>query len=1298
VPINAVCPECQNRFQLQEVMIGKSMRCPSCQEVFIVRDAGPGAAPASPKPEEKPPAPTAPPRTRADSPAVVSRSGSITDFVQMIRDVKPATPPLPPTRTAPPTAVPPPKPQEPPRAEKIKPPTPGDFPWDEGSKKPAPPPKPAPPQTKSAPPLKVEKIKPPTPGDFPWDEGPKPKSKPPAPVETTWSPDIKPPDEPIDLEPVDQRTDTYEGDETKAPTPRPERPRKKSRLVFLAAMIVFVFAGLGAGGFFLWRYVNTAPERMFAAGKKEYDAGNFDQARAIYSKLVTEHPDHNLAPEAQFFAELSDVRHSVRLVGNKEDPQPSVNLWNKFLKSIQDDKLKPFAAKDRFALDIWDTGKRLAEDVIAKASSSFTEESPDESEKWLNVASAVEKELEQFRPDDADKPVNLQKDIAELHKRIDEARMVLAKLNRISEILGDGSDERREAAERMAKEVGLDKHPRFAGMLAAKEEEIQAKATYTKERSPIAPGTVPDDGLTSLLFVPRFDRGERRPIAGISAVFFCLARGVLYALDESDGRVLWAARTGLDTDIMPVKVPQSALHPELVLIASNTGNHFGITARNARNGIPLWHQPLSVPCQGPPVVVGPNAYVSLGDRDGTVLEITLATGDIVGRITIGRPLGPNLAARPGTGMLYVPADSRAVYVFQVDHYDADGKRLAATRLGVMNTGHPAGSLRGVPVFSNPDPNEPGPRYLILGQADGLESMKLRAYRIADDGRSEEGTEPVEIVLPGWASFPPHCDGEKLAIVTDKGEFGLYGLALAGNRDLALFAFPARPGNPNDPRPSRGQVIIAEESAFWILASGELRKLRFGINATDGVRLIPYSDPIAVGEPLHNPQVNAKADTFVVVTQEGMTCRATAVNSLTGEVRWRRELGLMAKGDPLRIGDDIILLDHGGGIYRIDTKQLPGKGGATWLVDDRWLVAQPSRGFTAVTGLIRGPGNTALAVLAGEDAKGPKLLVRKYNGAGIDDRILNLTHSLAGQPIVSGTMLILPMSNGTLYRLPILNNGATLESGPSWHAERLSGPATCYMAAIDANEFFATDGARAIVRWRWPANSKLFEMQGRLPLPERPQATPVVIPGSPPRLVIGDGKGNLMMWDAEKLAPPALKAWRPATKKVFPAGAINDGLRLENDPSGSQRIVYSVGGRMVWLSPDADGPKWVSPPPMKGVEGRPVIAGSRIFVTDRAGVVWQMDIETGKATRDEFRLTGSHAFASSAVPLLAPRITIPLVDGFTGQVVDFLPTTLGPDRVLVPLVDGTVALGEIQPRVDEFPIKFVPLVGQFLPTS
>ena len=296
-----------------------------------------------------------------------------------------------------------------------------------------------------------------------------------------------------------------------------------------------------------------------------------------------------------------------------------------------------------------------------------------------------------------------------LRGRIDAARRRLAALNRIDAAVGDGTDEHGwQNAEKLATELGLRNDLGFRQRMETRERTVQAKAGYTKEAKPIPPTPVPDDGLTSLLFAPRFDRGERRPLAGPGTVFFCLARGVLYALDEADGHVLWAARTGLDTEVMPVRVPASDQHPELVLVASNTGTGFGITARVARNGQPLWHQALSAACQGPPVPVGPHAYVSLGDKDGTVAEIALTTGEVTGRIVIGRPLGPTMAARPGTGLLYIPADARAVYVFDVNRIDMDGKRLDPVRVGVMTTGQGPGSLRGVPVFSTPDPNDPVP--------------------------------------------------------------------------------------------------------------------------------------------------------------------------------------------------------------------------------------------------------------------------------------------------------------------------------------------------------------------------------------------------------------------------------------------------------------------------------------------------------------------------------------------------------------------------------------------------------------
>jgi predicted Zn finger-like uncharacterized protein len=1210
VPINAVCPECQTRFRLQDAMAGKVMRCTTCQEMFVVRDAGPEAADQIPEPAS---------HTHVDAPPVVSRSGNVTDFVPVITDVAAVQPP----RPAPPI-VHSPTPVAPPR----------EVPWV------------------------AQEIKPPASADFRWEESPKANAEP-APREVIWSPDVTPPEPssapPLDLDPV---TEVAVEDPPTA-TARPTRVvrQRRRRLAVLIALIAFVLAGLGAGGFFLVRYVNEAPIRMMAAGKAEYEAGNWAQARKLFDDIAREHPRHDLAPEARFMSELTSLRQATGAVSNKEDPQPALDEWNKFLKAAEDESLVPFAAKGVRGVDIWDAGVRLEEDLLAKGAAQAATNDPDGAEKWLTDAGAVERSLGRFRPDDAEDPPRLRSAAAALRGTIEVARKRRSRIEELNQYVGD-TDQALAEYIRRARAAGLDKEPTVQGQIAAMDARLQSRATYTREPNPIPPTPVPDDGLTSLLFAPRADRADRRQLSWTPAVFFCQARGVLYALDEADGQVRWAARTGLDTDVMPVRVPASDVHPELVLIASNTGNQFGITARGARDGRPLWHQSLAVPCQGPPAVVGPNAYVSLGDPAGTILEVSLATGEIIGRIALGRPLGPTVVARPGTGTLYVPADARAVYVFNVYHQDADGRRLEPVLLGVMNTGHPRGSLRGVPVFSNPDPNEPGPKYLVLGQADGLDTMKLRAFRLPEgpDGRPVPDAEVKEIPIPGWASFPPHCDGEKVAVVTDQGQFGLYGLALNGNpADDQLFAFPSQPNNAGDKRPSRGQVVAAEEGTFWILAGGELRRFRFGVNQREGVRLIPHGDPIPAGEPLQNPQVNARCDTFVVVTQEGMTCRATAVDSRSGEIVWRRDLGLMAKGDPLRTGDSVLVLDQAGGFYRIDTSKLTRRDVA-WLVDENWLVAQPARGYTAVTGLIPGPDGSAVAVLVGDPVK-RQLLIRRLAGNAVEDHAFTDKPPPAGQPIVSGTMLLLPLADGIIYRLDLSNPKAPLEAGPPWRGERLPVNSVCYLAAISDNEFFATDGARTVVRRRWPPRDKYFDSPGKLRFVDPPAAAPVVLSGSPPWLIVADGQGRLTMVDGNKLALPALKTWRPGANNDLPAGPVTDGLRPEKAADGSVRIAYTVGGRLVWLPPDAESAEWVGPAPVKALEGRPVLDGNRLLLTDRAGVVRVADARTGKLTGEEFRLTGSHAFAAAAVPV-------------------------GANRILVPLADGTVVLGELKPPAAE----------------
>ena len=71
------------------------------------------------------------------------------------------------------------------------------------------------------------------------------------------------------------------------------------------------------------------------------------------------------------------------------------------------------------------------------------------------------------------------------------------------------------------------------------------------------------------------------PQLNADGVVFALTRGVLYALGERDGHVLWFVRVGIDTTTLPVRLPRGEANPrELVLVLSSDANT--LTARDAQ--------------------------------------------------------------------------------------------------------------------------------------------------------------------------------------------------------------------------------------------------------------------------------------------------------------------------------------------------------------------------------------------------------------------------------------------------------------------------------------------------------------------------------------------------------------------------------------------------------------------------------------------------------------------------------------------------------------------------------------------
>ncbi|HEY8503423.1 MAG TPA: hypothetical protein VIL46_02500, partial [Gemmataceae bacterium] len=534
--------------------------------------------------------------------------------------------------------------------------------------------------------------------------------------------------------------------------------------------------------------------------------------------------------------------------------------------------------------------------------------------------------------------------------------------------------------------------------------------------------------------------------------------------------------------------------------------------------------------------------------------------------------------RPGTGLIYFPAEGYFVYALDVDRAGPDGARLPPVLAGVLETKHPPRSLRGEPVLLPPEVTGTGAAHLILSQFEGNDSVRLRAFALPEPGAGGgELTPAAEAELPGWNWFTPYHDTEKLAVATDRGAFGLFGIAQPGNADPVLF--PMLPGpfrfRPDSPEPSRGLVAHAGEDRFWVLARGALHRLEFGLTTVEGLKLVESGTPLPLGAPLHAGQVNARGDTVLVVTQaEGSpACLATAFDPRSGRVRWQRQLGVLALGDPVRAGEEWVLAGRSGELYRFGPEPTLTRPDAAWQSDPRRLVAPPVKGVAGEPALVpAADGRSVYSVVPLRRGERHSVLLRHYRpgeGGAAGEYPVDLPAAPAGRPIELGGYLLLPLEDGTIHRLAV-PGGRMPEAGPTWRETARLGTPVCHLARLSGEEFLATDGDRTLTRRRWPAGGD-FALVGQVTLPARIDRPPLVLPGGPgqpDRVVVADRSGTVSLFAANKLDRP-LRTWKPGDGGI-PEGRVTRGPF----PLGGS-VGYVAGGRyLVRLDLSGDRPRWV----------------------------------------------------------------------------------------------------------------------------
>lgn len=1213
--IVAECPHCETRFNLQPDLVGKSMRCPNldCRQVFTVQPVKP-ARPAKP---------------------AKGKSGSVEEFVPVV-EAKPAAKPRP-------------KPAPAPKA-KPAPPAASGFEVVEGEDAG---PKEVVWSGGAAPPLPPGKAPPPPPAAKPAPSAARSTTKP-----------------------------------TSRPVVRPKRKKKKAggttRLLMLGGAIV-VLVGLGVGLYSLITGTGAQEEaKMAEEAKAAFDQSKFTDASKQYDELLKVYPESDDKPKYEFYSKLAALHIESRNSGVRADPKPAVDKFNEFHDKYKESPLaKP--SGEGAGKSVLDAGRAVVEAVAGHAQDKLTNfksnraktEELDAIEKMLGTGNELVGKLAPFTTSGTP-PNDLADKLNQVKADVEGERRRQKTFAEVRTLLLEPTDANIDAA-RALLDRDAPGDPDAANLLKAAQGEFLKRIAYAPD--PAAPKTPPAAATPSLLFVAPI--GATRPrskeaAATEPAVFLAVARGILYAIDEGTGNQLWTARVGSAVEFPP---PVAALDldgakTDVAVVAMSQGGEPGLAGVVLKTGKVRWYQTLVAPAAGPPAIVGTRAFVPLADARGTIAEVNLLTGERVGAIALGQRIGPGIAVRPDSGMLYVAADARRVFVVDVGRKPDEPDRVPPRCTQVFMTQHFAGTLKTPPIVMDPDGAGPGGGWMVLAQGVGV-NAKLRAFALpppagGDSPAEITPTADVELPFDGQTLFPPASDGERLALVSDLGAVQFYGVNQPGNADTkAVFLLPSPPAPKSAPttdsRP--GLVVPGEEGSFWVLSDGRMQKYRLALIPSRGLEAVAEGRANPIGRPSQPAQLNRRRDAacFVVRSPDSAGIRAVLVNLRDGEIRWKRQLGITPPVAPLVGADGVTVTDEDGGVFTLPAAAVEVPAGVAKTVPPEFAtVAAPDNvtGPTRVAASL--DGKTIFTITPVEVAGAPQLVVRRVVGGKLEHTgAVKAPGALAGSPAVVGGALVFAASDGFLHRhVPgdMKNRPDTIVLGSRWADSGRGEGAECFLTPVADATFVVTDGGRKMTRWDWPAAAKdataggaAWEVRERVALP--PLFLPPTPAGAPARLLVADVTGSVWLFQADR-GGNHTRRWSPGV--ALPPGRLLGRFAFQAAADGKQRVVFAMDREkagepqhVVAIDVEVDTALWTAQVSADDVNreivGSPQPAeGGKWLVTDQVGRLSVLDPQTGKA-------------------VVAKDVGLP------GSFPSMSAVTAGKDRVLCPLSDGSAAV-------------------------
>jgi outer membrane protein assembly factor BamB len=1034
---------------------------------------------------------------------------------------------------------------------------------------------------------------------------------------------------------------------------RRKRPINKLKLAVSLLGVVL------AVGFGYWFFGPPPPSKdpdwRWANCKKLYDERKWAAAIREFKRFEPDFPDDPRVAQIPFFLAMCDAGDDV--YGDPGNPERGLKTAQDVFRDHRDN-----SAYQDYCIDLYQALAHLIEARFLKPTDAGVEpEQVTRAEEAFGLLKTVNEAIKE--PWVAERTGKLDALIAEGRKGSANLVATRKAKNLIEDLQGrkpglDPDKVYRDLERLLATHPdlrqGRDLRDRLTEVYKSEPAQVRFEREDPANQPPPERGPADDSGRQGNTLVIAWGK-PARGAATVPAgdVVLALARGILYAFD-AQGKLCWARRLGVDSTRLPERIaPGRELQAGLVAVDSENNT---LLALDPASGEPRWRYRVGSDIVAPLTIVPrqalPNApkrlFGLLPTAEGEIHVVELVLGKRLGRFAVGQPMTVGGTYDPATELAFFPADAQRIFAIDPAAIDHPGDPKHPGCRFIVFTGHSSGAVRSEPMIVG--------QYLLVAEATELEHTRLRAFELrgkdfplpaADPAKNGLFPRPSSADLKqqrlrGWAWFAPHATPDRITLVTDHGDLGVFGLNL-DNPDEAIYSIvqvaPDQAAVPMFRRePFRNLVIAAEEHLLWVMADGRLQKLSLDIVHQQVKSLWAKDDPeIGVrGIPIHEAQADRRGEVFYLATMSpsGQVYHLTAVDAETGRRQWQRQLGLNILGDPLVYEDYVVLVDQAGRTLaqqprpgfvhsRLPRKVLlPGEQGLPPGADDAspMCLGEP-------------PGPVHLAVTLDQ---GRKVAVRPVRIPFGDDepwQEVTLHGQLQGRPCVCSGFLVAPCSDGQLYRFP-LGPGSVLgrnEVSFTWAEFKTPGADTAQVYSMGPDTVLLVDGARRIRRLQLRTEGDVTEWKevGTAFYSTSPLTAQPLTLGQD--IYVCDSEGTLLRLDATNPVR-CLRRW--------PLGAqVTAGPVLRKD----RLLLVLEGRKLMWIDPDAARPCWTSKPLPGRIVGMPSRAGNTLLVADTSRRLTGLSVDSGEKLWSE-PLGVRVGPAAAAVPYGAEKVLVPLVDG------------------------------------------------------